>query len=147
MLCLIYVVRFLTLILAFSFYIFTKIVIHQHIVPLTDVIKLLSKCSIPLTNIQWDPLQYATDYKMVATGNDTNGTALYQKASTNRLVHGDLCTGIRQDLKYMNTMEWGCLALGLNSGSWFNAITVRNRENRHEDGIHWSKPVRRLAIM
>ena len=25
------------------------------------------------------PVQYATDYKMVAVGNDTNGTILYQK--------------------------------------------------------------------
>ena len=26
--------------------------------------------------------QYATDYKMVAVGNDTNGTILYQKVQT-----------------------------------------------------------------
>lgn len=29
-------------------------------------------------------LQYATDYKMVAAGNDSNGTILYQKVGVTR---------------------------------------------------------------
>lgn len=31
--------------------------------------------------------QYATDYKMVAVGNDTNGTILYQKVQTATHTH------------------------------------------------------------
>lgn len=31
--------------------------------------------------------QYATDYKMVAVGNDTNGTTLYQKVQTVKTFH------------------------------------------------------------
>lgn len=36
-------------------------------------------------------LQYATDYKMVAVGNDTNGTTLYQKVKAGNVCCVKFC--------------------------------------------------------
>lgn len=60
--------------------------VNRVIVPVKDVKRALfsqhpyETANEPQTKL-WLPLvlQYATDYKMVAAGNDSNGTILYQK--------------------------------------------------------------------
>lgn len=61
-------------------------------------------------------LQYATDYKMVAVGNDTNGTALYQKVSaqhTSGVQSQTMCGKNRVNLLFTlrsvhTTVSHGC---------------------------------------